>query len=64
MGYYVQTGSNHGKAESIVAEHDGKIVSQEEAEVAFNEGKGVICVVNNGASYSTLALPLSFHLQR
>lgn len=49
MGYYIQTSGNKGKAEYIAADHDGKLVSEEEAEVAMTDPtKGVVCVVDNG----------------
>jgi len=50
MGYYVQTpGAVTKKAELIAAEHNGEIVDVKEAFEAFDQGKGVICVVTNPA---------------
>lgn len=48
MGYYIQTGTNKGKASRIVAMLDGKIVDESGARAALDAGKGVICVVDNG----------------
>jgi len=47
MGYYIQ-GPAKGKAEFIVENLNGKIVSQSEAKEAVDNGLGVIVVVNNG----------------
>ena len=49
MGYYIETGSAHGKAQAIVNEHGARIVTLPEAEKALKEGKGVVCAVFNGA---------------
>ena len=49
MGYYIQTKDNHGKAEEIAREHNGKIVDELAAGMAMmDKNKGVIVVCDNG----------------
>jgi len=48
MGYYIETSSSTNKAAEICANHNARRVTQEGAERAFDDGKGVICVVDNG----------------
>lgn len=48
MGWYIETGDkDKGKAKIIAREHDGVIVTQEEA-VKLVTSKGVVVVVDNG----------------
>ncbi len=48
MGYYIETGLPPGKAAWLVKNHDAQIIARTEAREAFKDGKGVICVVDNG----------------
>ena len=48
MGYYIETGTNTGKAKIIAEQYNGVVVSQDEAAAALNAGEGVIVVVDNG----------------
>ena len=49
MGYYIETGGLHGKAEAIVEQHGGEMVSREAARTAVDDClKAVIVVMNNG----------------
>jgi hypothetical protein len=48
MGYYVQ-GPAIGKAQFIVSEHDGVIISQPKEFNDVVNDKAIICVVGNGA---------------
>jgi len=48
MGYYIETGTNKGKAEIICEKHGGEII---ECPLYFSEipdDKALICVVDNG----------------
>jgi len=49
MGYYIETGTNHDKAEIICAEHDGTMISQPTKFSDVPSDKGLVCVVDNGA---------------
>lgn len=50
MGYYIETGTRHGKAEQIMDSLDAVEISQAEARTFLEEGVdyAVICVVDNG----------------
>lgn len=48
MGYYVQTGTTHRKAERIAHEHGGHIVRKPRQFSDIPEDKALICVVDNG----------------
>ena len=50
MGYYVETGTTHGKADEILKAHplDAREVRILEAREAVESGEGVIVVMNNG----------------
>lgn len=50
MGYYIETPGNRGKAQYLVANHGGRIVSYDEAKKIVNysnNGEAVIVVVDN-----------------
>ena len=49
MGYYIETGTLHGKAAFLVDNHGGEIVFDYKAQECLNLGLGVVCVVNNGS---------------
>lgn len=48
MGYYINTTSNHGKAEIIARELNGKILPECPAWGSWPEDKALIVVVDNG----------------
>lgn len=50
MGYYIETGTMHGKAQKIIEELGAIEISQDEAETFIKECSdcAVICVVDNG----------------
>lgn len=50
MGYYIETGTRHGKAEQIMDTFDAIEISQDEARIFLEEGAdcAIICVVDNG----------------
>lgn len=48
MGYYFNGSSNTGKAAELVRNHGGKIVNEQTALAALQDGQGVFCVVDNG----------------
>lgn len=49
MGYYLNSGEAHGKAEWLVKEHGGKIVNKTEAQLAVsNPSLAAVIVINNG----------------
>lgn len=47
MGYYIQTESNHNKAEAIAKKFNGEIVSRPATFSDIPIGKGLICIVDN-----------------
>jgi hypothetical protein len=48
MGYYIQTGTNTGKAETIAKKFNGKIIARPNSFSDVPKDKGLICVINNG----------------
>jgi hypothetical protein len=48
MGYYIETGTLHGKAEVIAREHNGQIIPQPASFADVPDGMGLVCVVRNG----------------
>lgn len=48
MGYYIETPMNTNKAEWLIGTHGAKAITPNEARQAHADGKGVVCVVNNG----------------
>lgn len=50
MGYYIETGTMHGKAQHIMDQLDAIEISQDEARIFLEEGTdcAIICVVDNG----------------
>ena len=49
MGFYIE-GPVTGKADWLLENHDAiELKGPKEAEKAFNEGYGIICVIDNGA---------------
>lgn len=47
MGRYIQ-GPILGKADMLVKKHGAQVIDESEAVQVFRDGKGVVCVVNNG----------------
>lgn len=47
MGRYIQ-GPTKGKAEMLVEKHGAKMVNEADAMCYYNDGDGVVCVVDNG----------------
>lgn len=48
MGYYIETQSSRNKAQYLIDKYDAEAVSFLVAEQAFNEGYGIVCVMDNG----------------
>ena len=48
MGYYIQTGTLHGKARAIAEAHNGEIVSAPKQWSDIPADKALVCVVDNG----------------
>ena len=46
MGYYIETGKSQEKAKDIVEQFGAIIIPREEVKKAFDEGWGIVCVVN------------------
>lgn len=48
MGFYYENGMTHGKAESLIKEHNACIISPDRAKAAIEEGdSAVMCVFQN-----------------
>tara|TARA_Y100000034_G_scaffold107544_1_gene137158 strand:- start:78 stop:353 length:276 start_codon:yes stop_codon:yes gene_type:complete len=48
MGYYIETGTFHGKAGIIAEDNDGWIYPEPPAWADIPTGRAIICVVDNG----------------
>lgn len=49
MGYYIETGSNRGKAKFIADNHGGQIIRFDDARRMMNDGShDIIVVMDNG----------------
>lgn len=50
MGYYIETGTLHEKAEIIKKKYGAKLITREEAaELVKDPLNGVVCIMDNGA---------------
>ncbi len=48
MGYYIQVPAKKGKAELLVILHDAETIDKPNSWQDIPEGKGLICMVDNG----------------